>query len=261
MNRDHARRRIQVAGDRPALVVAFPLTNGEHDHDESDDDADAFETPLSPFGPRNPYRIDDLDVSGLTERGRELKRATYIAHVRRAAKRRAFTPSLSPEQLSTVDGTHHRLLTPAAQAATELLTQARADRRDEARQGDPGAMQTEHIGINSTYRSADVQFRLWDRRYLKYLKRFQVEHGLALDEVEPTALARFIGGRTACPGYSSHQHGRAIDFATRYDGQSLRAGHRSAWRLAWLFHWLCDHAHDYGFVPFEPEPWHWTYEP
>ena len=54
---------------------------------------------------------------------------------------------------------------------------------------------------------------------------------------------------TATPGNSEHQAGLAIDFTQ--DGQILDSD-------AELFHWLEEHAEDYGLFNLPSEAWHWS---
>ena len=54
---------------------------------------------------------------------------------------------------------------------------------------------------------------------------------------------------TATPGNSEHQAGVAIDFTQ--DGQILDSN-------AELFHWLEEHAEDYGLFNLPSEAWHWS---
>ena len=82
------------------------------------------------------------------------------------------------------------------------------------------------------------------------------------DQIDAGALAKYIGGKLAAPGYSLHQDGRAIDFMTTYKGKKLDAdfSDKSDWVKSWFFHWLCNHATArFGLVPYEKEPWHWSY--
>lgn len=55
---------------------------------------------------------------------------------------------------------------------------------------------------------------------------------------------------TARPGFSKHEHGRAVDLT--YNGASI-VSHSSPG-----FIWLAANAPRYGFVNLESEPWHWS---
>jgi len=55
---------------------------------------------------------------------------------------------------------------------------------------------------------------------------------------------------TARPGFSKHEHGRAIDFAV--NGSTIKSTDSQAFR------WLSAHAPRYGFENLEGEPWHWS---
>lgn len=55
---------------------------------------------------------------------------------------------------------------------------------------------------------------------------------------------------TARPGFSKHEHGRAIDFAV--NGDTIKSTDSRA------FQWLSANAPRYGFENLEGEPWHWS---
>lgn len=214
----------------------------------------------SQFGPSNPFRIDDLKRGDLSDALYALKRETYRAHVKRSAKFRTFTASLPKSELGVVgQGSKFKMRSDAAEAVNDLLQAARAELVSDRSSGDEDALATESVGVCSTYRSADVQFGLWDKRFVQYLDGYCAKHGTTRDAVEPSALAKHIGARTACPGYSNHQSGLAVDFATVYAGSHLRAGSRDKWSRSWFYLWLLEHADARGFDPLKGEPWHWTF--
>lgn len=267
MDRDHARPRVTVHGRGPALVVVFapeddpPVPTGPND---GPNDAPKDAPNGTEFGPDNPYRLGDLSLSGLAPQLADLKRATYIAHVTRSSKKHTFVAALKSGELGAVDGTAKKLWRPAAEAVNRLFAAARADLQAAVAQGDPAAVHTTRIGVNSAYRSVDVQFGLWDGRFVKYCTAHRAaefgDDNAPLDLVIPNDLAKYIGGRTACPGYSKHQRGKAIDFLTVSAGKTYAAGSRDAWRSTWLWNWLVEHAAGFEFAPYNAEPWHWNYE-
>ena len=55
---------------------------------------------------------------------------------------------------------------------------------------------------------------------------------------------------TARPGFSKHEHGRAIDFT--YNGASIVSHDNPGFR------WLAANAPRFGFVNLPSEPWHWS---
>lgn len=93
----------------------------------------------------------------------------------------------------------------------------------------------DRIGFASCYRSVAQQQAIWD-------KRLAENNG---DE------AKTMEG-TAKPGTSSHHTGRAIDFSD----QSGRLDEGSP-----IYAWLIQNANSYGFYNYQPEPWHWEYNP
>lgn len=255
INEDLAQPRAKLKGGTPAVVVAFSRTPS---------------TPAPPkpspsnvtdFGPDNPFRIDDLSRGDFSDDLYALKRATYRAHIERSSKTRTFVGTLRDDELASVHGSSHRLFKPSAKAANDLLKQAAQDLAQEQAQGDEDAHRTKSLGVCSTYRSANTQFGLWDKRFHKYMHAFCAKHGLSIEAsvIDPSKLAQYIGARTACPGYSNHQSGLAIDFATTVDNVELRAGSRDRWTKSWFYQWLQENAAQYGFSPLNGEPWHWTH--
>ena len=56
-------------------------------------------------------------------------------------------------------------------------------------------------------------------------------------------------GACAQPGNSKHQKGTAIDFSDMSTKDTAK------------FKWMYDNAGTYGFKNYDPEPWHWYYDP
>ena len=77
------------------------------------------------------------------------------------------------------------------------------------------------------------------------------------------AVARYGSTRearkwVAPPGGSAHQSGRAIDFYLGGRNSSRNVANLSR-KPAYL--WLVRNAQQFGFYPYEREPWHWEYNP
>jgi len=125
------------------------------------------------------------------------------------------------------------------------------------------------IRVRSGYRSARVQFLIWERHYPKYYRRTGDqrrtlpggEHG----EAAARFMADYINKRVFSPGYSPHQQGKTIDLTYKEKGVWAEAdtstGGIREWENSWLFSWLRQNAKKYGFArnPDINEPWHWEY--
>ncbi len=228
---------------------------------------------------------EKLSRAGLSEAGYAFKKRVYLLHVERGTQSgRARIFDLPPSQLALIPGTGIKMRQDAAQALGRLLQAARADlARDlqapagseevEARRA--RARRVEKLDINNAYRSASLQFAIWNRNFLRYYQataseRRQApggEHGEAAAEI----LRDYVGVRVAAPGFSNHQSGIAVDFAlalkpaprqpapaTRL-AASMEQG--DPWRQSWFWLWLKARAGEFGFVEYEPEPWHWEFKP
>lgn len=149
---------------------------------------------------------------------------------------RGLTVCEEPAELVTVqtdaDGREHRL-TPATAAAWRAMREAAA--------GEGVILQ-----LVSAFRSIDYQAELIRRR---------LAQGLAIEEI-----CRF----SACPGYSEHHTGRAIDIDTPDNPGLGESFERTA-----AFAWLQQHAGTHGFTMSYPrgnaqgyvyEPWHWLFQ-
>jgi hypothetical protein len=145
-----------------------------------------------------------------------------------------------------------------------LLASAKADAKAEGRDI--------NIYISNGYRSATTQFRAWDNNFKKYYDRALSEAGLAKGDYSNSAaalLAEFIRAKLGAPGYSNHQHGRAVDFfLLEWNPQkgkkeafevSTKSANVSRWRKTWFWNWLVKNAARFGFCPYDKEPWHWEY--
>lgn len=224
--------------------------------------------PLNPASPFHSSRLSSDKDGALTD----FKRKVYTAHVRRSAdKNRPFVPDQTDIQnwadkndlTYSIDNgkinyhlvnIHSRMIEPLK----NLLTAARSDA---ARAGVDSK-----IYLRSGYRSATTQFQSWDNNFSKYYWRAVREGVIKKNDFSDgaaAALAQFIGGKLAAPGYSNHQHGRAIDFVVHEkdgwhqvdtDSDSVRD-----WRKTWFWNWLDKNAHTFGFKPYSAEPWHWEY--
>ncbi|MGH8998206.1 MAG: M15 family metallopeptidase [Acidimicrobiia bacterium] len=92
----------------------------------------------------------------------------------------------------------------------------------------------------SGYRSVDEQDWLWRGALEKY--------------GDPDLACQWV----ARPGTSAHQSGRAIDL---WLGHPIESEHVDALRQTAVWRWLVAHAVEFGFYPYDVEPWHWEYNP
>ncbi len=183
-----------------------------------------------------------MNAEGLCDAGES---KAYLQRIAAAQALLGITPELlagreltvchEPAQLLLVqcdaDGREHRLSPPAAAAWQRMREAAAAD----------GIV----LQLVSAFRSFDYQVELIQRK---------LAMGLAIDE---------IGRFSACPGYSEHHTGRAIDIDTPdYPGLS------ESFEFTTAFAWLQEHAGAHGFTLSYPrgnaagyiyEPWHWLY--
>jgi hypothetical protein len=204
-----------------------------------------------------------LHWRGASSQQLEFMRAVYESHVARSARRRSIVTDVPPGQLGEIeDGKLAR--TEAAAGCRELLASARTEAST-----DPAARGVTRIQVTSAYRPASRQFAAWQSNFPRYLAE-TAEHRAQLDggEYGPAAvtyLAGYIGRRLGAPGYSLHNDGRAIDFATVEDGHRYSADTSpasvSGWKRTWFFAWLSSNAARWHFFQNTriDEPWHWEY--
>jgi LAS superfamily LD-carboxypeptidase LdcB len=181
-------------------------------------------------------------------------RAVYERHFKNSnVPGNSFVWDLPKDTLARIDpGDDHEARKDAAQAAGRLLEAARTELG--------GAVK---IGVVSGYRSASLQFIIWQGKGRK--GGFPAYYRLALKkglfgpgDFGPEAvakMAKYLGGYIAFPGFSNHQDGLAIDFG--------EVGKRGWSTVGWgsPFHrWLGENAtRRFGFHPLSTEPWHWTF--
>lgn len=120
----------------------------------------------------------------------------------------------------------HRL---AAEAWAALVAGARADGH-----GAPLLLPV------SGYRSVEEQAWLWDGALAKY--------------GDPEVACLWV----ARPGTSAHQSGRAVDC---HLGDPIESEYADRMRATPAYRWLVAHAAEFGFYPYDIEPWHWEYNP
>jgi LAS superfamily LD-carboxypeptidase LdcB len=220
-------------------------------------------TPPAPSAPsaapaRPPIPASRLDWPGATDVQLAFMRAVYERHYQRALRgKRPYVADLPDAALDTIEG-RHRARTDAARTARELLAAARADL---AAEGLAGKVE---LGIVSAYRPAAHQFVIWQGKgrsggFPHYYAVTQSARRRLGDEHGPQAveyLTRVIAKKIAAPGFSDHQDGLAIDFATSGPGgrDIGKIGEK-----AWFFRWLKANGARFGFEPYPEEPWHWTF--
>ncbi|MFB7512189.1 M15 family metallopeptidase [Streptomyces sp. NPDC056144] len=200
----------------------------------------------------------------------DFRQRVLDAHLARSRKRKAPGRDLTAGELDTVPGTSLSMRTDAAAAAGRLLAAANAALVAAQAAGDEDAAHTRRLTGGSGYRGSEHQRRLWLGYFRNYYNQTRdARAGLPGGPHGPAAV-RFmldvfgIPSKIAAPGYSNHQNGIAIDFLqVRGRGFALSnsTGARAVkrWHATWFFRWLQSHAHRFGFVPYDREPWHWVY--
>jgi LAS superfamily LD-carboxypeptidase LdcB len=208
----------------------------------------------------------------------------HVARGARSRRERIF--DLPAAQLATIAGTQIPMRRDAALQLGRLMAAARADlKRDLAetggdaltRQRQMRARLVRELAINNAYRSASRQFGIWDRNFQKYYDATQQRRRALLGGEHSGQAAEmlrdYIGVRVAAPGFSNHQGGIAVDFALRLQPDPLQTSPQTQnelgasmaqvdpWKDSWFWHWLKARAGEFGFVEYEPEPWHWEYKP
>ncbi len=227
----------------------------------------------------------NLSSEGLSSEAYAYKQQVYRLHVARGARSgRPRIFDLPAAELAIIPGTDIKMRRDAAPQLGRLLAAARADlARDLAATGTDAttldrrhrARRVRELAVNNAYRSASRQFGIWNRNFKQYYEATRVqrqaapggEHGAAAAEL----LRDYIGVRVAAPGYSNHQGGIAVDFALRLQPDPQRADAEKElgasmaqvdpWKESWFWRWLKTRAGEFGFVEYEPEPWHWEYKP
>jgi LAS superfamily LD-carboxypeptidase LdcB/peptidoglycan hydrolase-like protein with peptidoglycan-binding domain len=137
-----------------------------------------------------------------------------------------------PQDLETVKGHRGRRVQLHRLAAAAWRALVAAARRDGIR----GPLLLPISGYRSTQRQADL-FRAAVKRY---------------------GSEREARKWVAAPGGSAHHSGRAIDF---YLGGSNSSSNVAALRRKPAYLWLAKYAREFGFFPYDREPWHWEYNP
>ncbi len=238
----------------------------------------AIDTPAPDGAAVRALDAENLSSRGLSAAAYAFKKEVYQQHVARGARSgRPRIYDLPASKLASIPGTNIKMRRDAAKQLGRLLTAARADlARDLAATANDAtsrdrrarARRVQELAVNNAYRSASRQFGIWDRNFKKYYEATQEqrraapggEHG-----VEAATLLRdYIAVRVASPGYSNHQGGIAVDFALRLkDANELGASMAQSdpWKESWFWRWLKQRAGEFGFVEYEPEPWHWEYKP
>lgn len=190
-----------------------------------------------------------------TEAENQFKRRVYALHIARSrAAGKTFNPSLPSSQVATVEG-RYTLRHDAAEQARRMLAAARA------------VSGARPVGVCSAYRSADDQFRIWDRNYEAYFNQTASSRAAAsggpLGDAAARVLRDHYASSVAAPGFSNHQDGLAIDLTTEEGGVSYGASKKQAagWRRTWFYGWLTQNAGTYGFKENKSinEPWHWEF--
>lgn len=189
------------------------------------------------------------------------KRAVYEQHFRRARSKpgNTYVADLPDSALEWIDkAKRHRLRKDAAAQAKELFKAAQKKLDESPHAG------RRQIGVVSSYRTAEEQFRIWQGRPGKgfhgYYQRALNEKLAAPGDYGPEAVkavAHRLGRCVGFPGYSNHQDGLAMDLGEGAVGKGLSKLREGTW-----FHgWLRDNAEGFHFHPLKDEPWHWVYRP
>lgn len=122
------------------------------------------------------------------------------------------------------------------------------------------------LKIISAYRSYERQKMIWNNKYLKYTKEFNLEPEKAIDEI-----IRF----STIPGTSRHHWGTDIDIIDgSYEGEGDLLIGENFKKNGIFFRvkkWLNENSESFGFYivynddkgrrGFEHEPWHFSYLP
>ncbi len=79
------------------------------------------------------------------------------------------------------------------------------------------------VNITSAFRDEELQQELFDEK---------------VEQTDEKEAVRWV----ARPGYSEHHSGYALDFGIYSNGVS------STFTGSWKYRWICEHAHEYGFI-------------
>lgn len=164
-----------------------------------------------------------LSSFGTTEQNQFMHKV-YELHCETSSKRRKFTGELSPSQLGTIEG-GTKARKDAATMCSNLLKLAREDLAKAQQKKLVDAIRVKNIGVSSGYRSAERQFKNWQKYFPRYYQQTKVERSrLTGGEHGDKAihyLKSYIAKRLAAPGFSLHNTGIAIDFKTVDNGITL----------------------------------------
>ena len=247
--RDLAREWIAIRDRivKPALASAAPLR------------PPAAPTLREPAATPEVLSADRLVWPGHSDEELAFMKAVYVRQ--RETSKGDFVMDLPRSALDRVDGLWARK--DAAAAARVLLAEAKAAlalERPDSR-----------IGIVSAYRPATQQFTIWQGHdphgkakgsgfpfYYRQAKDKGVVHDGDFGPGAVQAMAKYMHGFIASPGYSNHQDGRAFDFGTGNIGKTGLGLLRSD---SWFRKWLEKNRSRHHLVPLSTEAWHWTYHP
>lgn len=227
----------------------------------------ATETALAVPPPDYPYDSSRLRWSGSSPEQLEFMRRVYKLHLGRASSdpARPFRDNMPSSTLGEVDGS--KLLKAAAIQCAELLREARDALLVAQRAGDSQALRTSSIRIGNGYRSAQLQFGLWQANFIRKFSETAKDRSLMaggpLGSRAAKSMSRTMSKKVAAPGYSWHNSAKAVDFHTTVNGEDLEANSAQIqkWKKSWLFGWLRENASRHAFYLNQQidEPWHWEW--
>jgi len=103
-------------------------------------------------------------------------------------------------------------------------------------------------------RSESAALRNFNRAIKKYGTDVKARRYVA-----PPAGYKYSDGRTAKG--SAHFSGRAFDLLIERRFLRLKSEHAGDMRETAAWKWLNEHAAEFGFYPYNREPWHWEFNP
>jgi LAS superfamily LD-carboxypeptidase LdcB len=141
----------------------------------------------------------------------------------------------------------------AADAYERMLIEARRD-----------SIKAPYLEVVDGLRSTKAMLRNYKRALKKYAGKKYAKpgesemdlHRRTRKYVAPPAGFVFPDGSIARG--SARNSGRAVDF---WLGYPIRSEFFPAMAATAAFRWLREHAVEFGFYPYEPEPHHWEYSP